>query len=104
MGDLEDSVRDCLAVKNACKGYEFIQISMNRKRYGSFLADFFNFVRKTHITGWRFNGVILINDERVVYKLVGGQPSIEEREEARNPLGPFQGSGEGGMRSILGVD
>lgn len=46
------------------------------------------------IVGRRFNGVILIKDALVVYKLTGGQPAIHEHEESRNPLGPFQGVGE----------
>ena len=42
----------------------------------------------------RFNGVILIKGDLVVYKLTGGQPVIHEYEESKNPLGPLQGIGE----------
>lgn len=67
---------------------------LTRNRYGSFWADMLNFTRKTDIVGWRFNAVVLITDDVVVYKLTGGQPAIHEHEESTNPLGPFQGAGE----------
>ena len=92
--DLDPGVQDCIKAKSACKGYEVDQKTLKRRRYGNFLADFLNFKRKVDIAGWRFNGVILIRDEIVVYKLTGGQPAIHELEESKNPLGPFQGIGE----------
>ncbi|PIQ12843.1 MAG: hypothetical protein COW70_07825 [Hydrogenophilales bacterium CG18_big_fil_WC_8_21_14_2_50_58_12] len=92
--DLDPGVQECISAKTACKGYEIDQRVMKRNRYGNFWADVFNFERKVDIAGWRFNGVILIKDDLVVYKLTGGQPAIHEREENKNPLGPFQGFGE----------
>jgi len=92
--DLDPGVLECIAAKTACKGYEIDQRVMKRKRHGNFWADVLNFNRKVDIAGWRFNGVILIKDNLVVYKLTGGQPAIHEREENKNPLGPFQGFGE----------
>lgn len=92
--DLDPGVQDCIKAKSACKGYEVDQKTVKRRRYGNFLADFLNFKRKVDIVGWRFNGVILIKDEVVVYKLTGGQPAIHEHEENKNPLGPLQGIGE----------
>ena len=92
--DLDQGVQDCIRTKRDCKGYEIDQKSIKRRRYGNFLADFLNFKRKVDIVGWRFNGVILIRDNLVVYRLTGSQPAIHELEESRNPLGPFQGLGE----------
>jgi hypothetical protein len=94
MQDLDPGVQACINAKSACKGYEVNQKTETRRRYGNFLADFLNFNRKVDIVGWRFNGVILIKDDLVVYKLTGGQPAIHEFEETKNPLGPFQGLGE----------
>lgn len=93
-GDLEAGVQECIRALSSCQGYEIDHRVIQRKRYGNFLADFFNFKRKVDILGWRFNAVLLIKDNLVVYKLTGGQPSIHEHEESMNPLGPFQGSGE----------
>ena len=100
MQDLDAGVQDCVRAKSACRGYEVDQKTLKRTRYGNFWADFLNFKRKTDIVGWRFNGVILIKDDLVVYKLTGGQPSIHEHEESKNPLGPFQGVGESTLRGL----
>jgi hypothetical protein len=94
MQDLDPGVQDCIRAKSACAGYEVDQKTLKRRRYGNFFADFLNFRRKVDIVGWRFNGVVLIKGNLVVYKLTGGQPSIHEHEESSNPLGPFQGLGE----------
>jgi len=51
------------------------------------------FQRETHTDGWRFNGLILLKDNVVVYKLTGGQPVIQQKEENQNPLGPVQAIG-----------
>jgi hypothetical protein len=92
--DIDVGVQECIAAKTACKGYELDQRVTRRKRYGNFWTDFLNFQRKVDVVGWRFNGIILIKDGLVIYKLTGGQPTIHEREEVRNPLGPLQGFGE----------
>ena len=54
------------------------------------VLDVLGFQRETHTAGWRFNGLILLKDEVVVYKLTGGQPAIQQTEENQNPLGPVQ--------------
>jgi len=92
--DLDPGVRDCIKAKTSCIGYVIDQRVSKRKRYGNFWLDFLNFKRKVDISGWRFNGVILIKGDMVVYKLTGGQPAIHELEESTTPLGPFQGLGE----------
>lgn len=96
--DLDTGVRDCITAKTVCRGLEIDQRSIKRKRLGNFWVDFLNFKRHTDVTGWRFNGVLLIKGDVVVYKLVGGQPIIHELEESRNPLGPLQGVGETEVR------
>lgn len=96
--DLDAGVRECIQAKAICRGLEIDQRSIRRKRVGNFWADFLNFKRHTDVTGWRFNGVLLIKGDTVVYKLMGGQPIIHELEENRNPLGPFQGVGESELR------
>lgn len=99
MQDLDAGVQDCINAKSACQGYEVDQKTVTRRRYGNFWADFLNFKRKVNIVGWRFNGVILIKGDLVVYKLTGGQPVIHELEESKNPLGPLQGIGESKLLS-----
>ena len=98
--DIDPGVLECIAAKSACQGYEIDQKVVERKRYGNFWADFLNFERKVDIAGWRFQGILLIKDKMVIYKLSGGQPVIREREENRNPLGPLQGLGESRLPGV----
>ena len=98
--DLDTGVRDCIKAKTACKGFEIDQRTVNRVRNGNFWADWLNFKRKTDVTGWNFRGMVLVRDNIVVYKLVGGQPLIHEEEKNNNPLGPLQGGGEAAVRSL----
>ena len=44
--------------------------------------------------GLLFGALIVVIDNRVVYKQWSGRPRIEETELRRNPLGPLQGIGE----------
>lgn len=88
--DLDQGVRECIRATTNCEGYEISQSSVERNRYGNFLVDFFNFERKTDVVGWRFNGIVLIKNSVVIYKLTGGEPSIHKYEEHLNPLGPLQ--------------
>ena len=92
--DLDDGVQECLVAKSSCKGYEVDYRSIKRNRHGNFFVDFMNFNRKVEVIGWHFNGVLLVKNDVVVYKLTSGQPSIHEHEESNNPLGPFQGAGQ----------
>lgn len=94
--DLDAGVLECIMAKTSCQGYEIDYRVVKRNRYGNFVVDYLNFNRKVDVVGWRFNAVLLVKDNTVIYKLTGGQPAIHEREENTNPLGPFQGSSESG--------
>ena len=91
--EIDSGVKDCILAKTSCTGYEINESFLSSKRYGNFWADLLNFKRKTDIRGWRFNGIILVNDQVVIYKLSSGQPSIHEKKEKNNPLGPLQSGG-----------
>lgn len=95
---LDAGVLDCLRAQTGCNGYEVDHRVIHRRRHGNFFADILNFSRETEVSGWRFNAVVLVVDDVVVYKLTGGQPAIHEHEQSRNPLGPLQGAGEGILR------
>lgn len=99
--DLDTGVKDCISAKTSCQGFEIEQRAIKRIRTGNFWADWLNFKRKTEVTGWNFRGMLLIRENVVVYKLVGGQPLIHEEEKSNNPLGPLQGSGDATVRSLL---
>ena len=87
-------LRACIQAQARCVGYQLDLERLERQRVGNFFADFLNFRRETHITGWRFAALVVMVDDRVVYKHWSGQPQVRETRVNRNPLGPFQGSGE----------
>jgi hypothetical protein len=94
MADLDTGVRDCILAKMVCKGYEINQKEVKKQREGNVVADVLGFYRETHTTGWKFQGLLLLKEGIVVYKLTGGQPVILEQESSRTPLGPLQGIGQ----------
>jgi hypothetical protein len=93
INDLDTGVRDCVSAKVGCKGLEINQNSVRKQRMGNVVLDVLGFYRETHTAGWKFNGLILLRDGVVVYKLTSGQPAIQTTEENQNPLGPVQAIG-----------
>ena len=93
INELDSGVRECVGAKIGCRGFEIIQSTVHKQRVGNVVIDLLGFYRETHTDGWRFNGLILIRDDIVVYKLTGGQPLIRQTEENQNPLGPVQAIG-----------
>jgi hypothetical protein len=93
LNDLDAGVRECVSAKIGCRGFEINQRTVHKQRMGNVVFDLLGFYRETHTAGWRFNGLILIKDDVVVYKLTGGQPLIQQSEENQNPLGPVQAIG-----------
>lgn len=91
---IDVDILDCIAVKERCRAVEVDINNSRSERVGSFFLDFLNFRRTTEISGWRFNAVVVLKDDVVVYKLWGGRPMIKEVIENRNPMGPLQGGGE----------
>src|SRR5436189_3064686 len=81
INDLDQGVRDCVMAKVACRGFEVTQSMVNKNRQGNVVLDVLGFYRETQTTGWRVNGLILIKENVVVYKLTGGQPILQGTEE-----------------------
>lgn len=93
-GEVPTGLRACLQAQARCLGYQLELERIERQRVGNFFADFLNFRRETEIKGWRFAALVVMVDERVVFKQWSGQPRVRETQVNRNPLGPFQGAGE----------
>jgi hypothetical protein len=70
------------------------------KRIGNFWLDSLNFKREAVTKGWSVEALLVFVDDLLVYELVGGQPTINEYEVRRNPLGPLQGFGEYPLTSL----
>ena len=91
--DLDPGVLACLEARDACRGWEITAARILKARTGNFFTDFTNFSRRSETTGWRFNALILLVNDRVVYRAWGGQPSVNEIEVNTDPLGPLQEMG-----------
>jgi len=91
--DLDPGVLACLEAREACRGWEISAERVLRARTGGFFMDFTNFSRRTETSGWRFNALILLVGDLVVYRSWGGQPNIMAVEVQTNPLGPLQDIG-----------
>lgn len=94
LGMLDAGIRDCIESRQACRAYEFSFARQYSHREGSFWADFLNFRRRTEITGWRFQGLVVVRDGVVLFRNYGGEPQIKQTERQSNPLGPLQSAGE----------
>jgi hypothetical protein len=93
IGLLDNALRACLSAQSTCFAYEIEQTFTDKKRTGNFWLDFLNFDKRTDITGWQFDAIIVLNEDIVIYKQWSGKPSIHQSERERNPLGPLQGWG-----------
>jgi hypothetical protein len=92
--EMPAGLRACMVAQSRCVGYQLELDRIESQRVGNFFADFLNFRRETHVTGWRFSALVVMVDDRVVFKQWSGQPRVQETQVRRNPLGPFQGAGE----------
>jgi len=91
--NLDPGVVACLEARDACRGLDIIASKIARNREGNFFLDFFSFKQRTETTGWRFNAVVLLVSDVVVYRSWGGQPVVDETDIRTNPLGPLQNMG-----------
>jgi hypothetical protein len=91
--DLDPGVLACLEARDACRGWEMTAARIAKTRTGNFFTDVTNFHRRTETTGWRFNALILLVNDTVVYRSWGGQPKVNELQVNTNPLGPLQEMG-----------
>jgi hypothetical protein len=87
---IPDGVKKLMEAAEKGKGYELNVKSTRSQRIGGFWADFFNFRKNTHTTGWEFTVLLIVVNDKVEYVLHKGNPNIDKLEKEKNPLGPFQ--------------
>ncbi|NLG61840.1 MAG: hypothetical protein GX539_06305 [Candidatus Cloacimonetes bacterium] len=92
--EYEHGIRSCLLAGQACSGYSIAVKRIRQNRIGNFWLDILGFLRRTNITGFTFNAMILFVDDQVVYVVYSGQPKMDEMQVRRNPLGPLQSIGD----------
>lgn len=88
--DLPGPVRQALDAQDKSVAYELELNVVNSQRYGNLCLDVFAFNRKTKETGWNFKALVLLNHDKVLYKLWSGQPNVDRFDQKKKPLGPFQ--------------
>lgn len=88
--DLPDAVRECIYAKEKSRAFVVELQDIRNKRHGNLFLDVFGFKRLNHESGWRFKGIILLNDGMVVYKLSSGEPQVARDDKRVKPLGPLQ--------------
>lgn len=99
--DVDRGIRDCLHAGKQCSGYAVSVKKLDRQRVGNFWVDSLNFKRQTVTKGWSVDALLVFVDDLLVYELIGGQPTINEYEVRRNPLGPLQGWGDGSLQAAI---
>src|SRR5690606_38251551 len=92
--DLDRGLRACFMPGQRRRRLPGAASKVRHRRAGHLGADTVDFRRQTDITGWRFNATIIVVDDVVVFAVHGGQPTVQDRRVARNPLGPLQSFGE----------
>ncbi len=90
---LDPGVRECIAARSDCRAYMFHLGEQARRREGSFWLDLLNFKRTTIVTGWRFDGLVVMRGDVVLFRNFSGEARIDRIERQVNPLGPLQGAG-----------
>jgi hypothetical protein len=88
--DLPKAVQDCIDAREQSCAYLIELDNIQARRHGNLALDIFGFKRRTHETGWRFHGLVLVNNGVAVYKLSSGEPQISRDEKVFRPLGPLQ--------------
>ena len=88
--DLAAPVRSSLARQEKSVAYELDLTVVNSQRFGNLFLDVFGFDRKTRETGWNFKALMLLDNDKVLYKLWSGQPHVDRVDQKTRPLGPFQ--------------
>jgi len=98
---LEPGVRDCILAQTKCRAYVFRFGQQRRVREGAFWPDFLNFRRHVIVTGWRFEGLVVVRNGVVLFRNIGGEPRIDTVEHQVNPLGFLQPAGEQAGRLVF---
>jgi hypothetical protein len=93
LNDLAPEVRNCVNLRQRCTAFVFRPSLEHSERTGDTMLDVFGFDRTTVSHGWSAEVTLLVEDDRVIYKVISGKPHIENEQEKVQPLGPLQDLG-----------
>jgi len=98
---LDDGIRQCILARMDCRLYEYRIGREARVRQGHVVLDLLNFKRVTEIDSWRFDALVALRHDVVLFHTYGGEPRNRRVEQETNPLGPLQGAGESAAGQLL---
>lgn len=90
---LDAAVQTCIEARDRCSAYIFKPERIHEERTGNWFLDVLGFERETVSYGWSAEVMLLVQDGRVVYKVMEGKPRINNYHDDVQPLGPFQDLG-----------
>jgi len=96
---LAPAVQNCIDARDRCTAYVFRLSRLHQEREGNVLLDILGFHRITYNHGWSAEVILLVQDGRVAYKVISGQPNIQDYHDRVQPLGPLQDIGGAVVRT-----
>jgi hypothetical protein len=90
---LDPAVQGCIESRESCSAYIFKPERIHEERTGNWFLDILGFERETVSYGWSAEVMLLVQNGRVVYKVMDGKPRINNYHDDVQPLGPFQDLG-----------
>jgi len=90
---LDPAVQSCIEARESCSAYVFKPERIHEERTGNWFLDVLGFERESISYGWSAEVLLLVQDGRVVYKVMNGKPRINNYHDDVQPLGPFQDLG-----------
>jgi hypothetical protein len=90
---LDPAVQSCIEARDHCSAYIFKPERIHEERTGNWFLDILGFERESVSYGWSAEVMLLVQDGRVVYKVMDGKPRINSYKDDVEPLGPFQDLG-----------
>ncbi|SRR5579885_541852 len=88
---LNPAIQNCINSRDHCTAYVFRPRQRTRERDGNPLLDLFGFGHTVYGPGWSAEVVLLIEDGRVSYKSMAGQPDVRATGDRPQPAGAQTG-------------
>ena len=76
--NLAPAVQACIDARDRCTAYVFKPAGLRAARRGSIFLDLIGFQRAAASTGWSTDVILLVQDGRVTYKVMGRRPGIRD--------------------------
>ena len=73
---LDPAVQSCIEARDRCTAYVFRPERLHQERTGNWFLDILGFERETVSYGWSAEVMLLVQNGRVVYKVMDGKPRI----------------------------